>query len=326
MKVGAALVGCGLVGSKRATSLPDAIELVALYDPVPERARDLAAAVGGSPTVVDTTDDAVAAPGVDLVIVATPHDQLPAATLRALAAGRHVLVEKPGAHRLQPLLEVRAAAERADRTVRVGFNHRFHPAVRRARRLACSGAYGPVLSVRARYGHGGRVGYENEWRATRAVSGGGELVDQGMHLIDLTRCFLGDVSLDYAELRTDFWPMEVEDNAYLSLRGTDHGFAWLHASWTEWKNLFSFEVTLERAKLEVTGLGGSYGTERLTVYEMTPDMGPPVATTTEWPGPDCSWHDELLDVVAGLSGSPVLGGTLDDCIAAFDVVEQAYRR
>jgi hypothetical protein len=76
----------------------------------------------------------------------------------------------------------------------------------------------------------------------------------------------------------------------------------------------------------VTGLGGSYGTERLTVYEMTPEMGPPVATTTEWPGPDCSWHDELLDVVAGLSGAPVLGGTLEDCIAAFGVVEQAYRR
>ena len=120
--------------------------------------------------------------------------------------------------------------------------------------------------------------------------------------------------------------MDVEDNAYLALRGDAGAFAWLHASWTEWKNLFSFEVALERAKLEVTGLGGSYGTERLTVYEMSPEMGPPATTTEEWPADDLSWHDELADVADGLDGRPAIGATLDDCIAAFRIVEEAYRR
>ena len=139
-----------------------------------------------------------------------------------------------------------------------------------------SGRYGPLMFVRARYGHGGRLGYEQEWRADRpTVSGGGELVDQGSHLIDLVRACFGDVDLAFAEMRTMFWKMDVEDNAFLALRPRSGGFAWLHASWTEWKNLFSFEVMLERAKLEVNGLGGSYGPEQLTLYEMAPEMGPP---------------------------------------------------
>jgi len=159
-----------------------------------------------------------------------------------------------------------------------------------------------------------------------AVSGGGELIDQGMHLIDLTRSFLGDVVLEYAALRTDFWEVPVEDNAYVALRGVNGGFAWLHASWTEWKNLFSFEVALERAKLEVRGLGGSYGTEQLILHEMQPEMGPPPMTTWEWPGPDCSWSDELVDVVGGLAGAPVVGATLDDCIAAMTIVDEAQHQ
>jgi predicted dehydrogenase len=327
---GVAIVGCGLIGGKRARALPEGWRVVAVHDPDAARAALLAAeldpAVHPGARAVGSAADAVAADGVELVIVATPHDRLAPAALMALEAGRHVLVEKPGADRLEPLLEVRAAAERAGRTVRVGFNHRFHPAIGRARELAAIGGYGPVLGVRARYGHGGRLGYEKEWRADRSISGGGELIDQGMHLIDLTRCFLGDVTLAFAELRTDFWPMEVEDNAYLALRGEGCGFAWLHASWTEWKNLFSLEIALETAKLEITGLGGSYGTERLTVYEMSEAMGPPASTTEEWTDADGSWRAELEDVVAGIDGRPTSGATLDDCIAAFRVVEEAYGR
>jgi predicted dehydrogenase len=327
---GVAIVGCGLIGGKRARALPVGWRVVTVHDPDPARAGELLAsldpAVHPGARPVGSAAEAAGADGVELVIVATPHDRLAPAGLVAVAAGRHVLVEKPGADRLEPLLELREAAERAGRTVRVGFNHRFHPALRRARELAANGGYGPVFGVRARYGHGGRVGYEKEWRAVRSISGGGELIDQGMHLIDLTRCFLGDVDLAFAELRTDFWAMEVEDNAYLALRGEGGGFAWLHASWTEWKNLFSLEIALETAKLEITGLGGSYGTERLTVYEMSEEMGPPASTTEEWTDADGSWRDELADVVAGIDGRPTAGATLDDCIAAFRVVEEAYGR
>jgi predicted dehydrogenase len=273
-----------------------------------------------------TLEEALDDPAVGLVIVATPHHQLATIGVEALRRGHDVLLEKPGAHRLDALLELQRVATDAGRRVRVGFNHRFHPSFLRARDLVASGKYGDVFSIRARYGHGGRPGYEKEWRAQRELSGGGELIDQGLHLIDLVRYLVGDVDLAFSELRTDFWPMEVEDNAYIALRSRGGAFAWLHASWTEWKNLFSFEVAMRDAKLEVHGLGGSYGTERLTLFEMSPEMGPPPATSWEWPQPDTSWTRELDDIVNDLNGEVSVGADLADCIATFVVVEQAYTK
>jgi predicted dehydrogenase len=320
---GVAIVGAGLVGAKRASALPAGAELRAVFDPVAERARAVADSRPGA-IVAGSIEDAVDRPDVSLVIVATPHRELAGAAGAALRRGRDVLVEKPGARSLAELHELRDAAERVGRHVRVGFNHRFHPAILQTRDDIRSGRFGGVFGIRARYGHGGRVGYEHEWRAQRGVSGGGELIDQGLHLIDLVRFLAGEVELAFSEVRTDFWPMEVEDNAYLALRTRSGAFAWLHASWTEWKNLFSLEVALRTAKLEVTGLGGSYGTERLTRHVMLPEMGPPETTSREWPEPDRSWSDELEDVMAQLDGRPAIGADLDDAIAAFQVVDAAY--
>jgi predicted dehydrogenase len=224
------------------------------------------------------------------------------------------------------LRAIRDAARNRGLTVRVGFNHRFHPGVQRLHQLLTERDGGPLLYVRARYGHGGRLGYEQEWRADPALSGGGELLDQGIHLIDLTRYLAGDVDLAFAELTSAFWPMPVEDNAFLCLRVRGGGTAWLHASWTEWKNLFSFELTQRDRKFEIAGLGGSYGVERLTLYEMRPTMGPPDTTAWEWPAGDDSWAVELADVIAAVNGAPGVAATIDDAIAALEIVEEAYQR
>ena len=168
-----------------------------------------------------------------------------------------MLIEKPGGRDLAGVAQVAALARERGIEVRVGYNHRFHPSILAAKEMVDSGRHGPILHIRARYGHGGRPGYEKEWRAQREISGGGELIDQGLHLIDLVRFLAGDVDLAFAELRTDFWPMDVEDNAYIALRSRVGAFAWLHASWTEWKNIFSFEIAMRDAKIEVQGLGGT---------------------------------------------------------------------
>ena len=320
-----AVIGCGLIGRKRVQALPPGVEVVAVADLDLSRAESLASLLPYPVRVAGTAEDALGA-GADLAVVATVHAALGPTTLTALKAGCHVLVEKPGAHRLADLLEMRDAAAAAGRTVRVGFNHRFHPSLLAARDLASPERWGPLMYVRARYGHGGRPGYEREWRADKAISGGGELVDQGIHLIDLTRYLVGDVDLVFSETRTDFWQSPVEDNAYLALRPRAGGFAWLHASWTEWKNLFSFEVAFQRAKLEITGLGGSYGTERLALYEMLPGMGPPKTTIWEYPQADRSWELETQDVLRAITGGGGQGADLEDCIAAFTIVEEAYAR
>ena len=278
--------------------------------------------------IAASAEAAIELDGVELVVVATTHVALVPIAPAAAAAGRHVLVEKPGADSLDG---GRAAGRRSATehgvVVRVGYNHRFHPSFRQSQGdRSTSGRYGPLLHIRARYGHGGRLGYEPEWRAQREVSGGGELIDQGSHLIDLTRHLAGDVELAFSELRTEFWAMDVEDNAFLALRTAGGGFAWLHASWSEWKNLFSFEITLRDAKIEITGLGGSYGPERLTLYEMGPALGPPDITTWEWPPGDDSWALEVADVLAEIDGGRHGGAGIEDAVAAFRIIDEAYAR
>jgi predicted dehydrogenase len=181
------------------------------------------------------------------------------------------------------------------------------------------------MFIRGRYGHGGRPGYDREWRADPALSGGGELIDQGAHLIDLSRWFLGDFLSVRGSARTWFWDMPVEDNGFLLLETAGGQVAFLHASWTEWKNLFSFEIAGRVGKLEISGLGGSYGTERLTWYKMSPEMGPPETLAWEYPMADDSWQVEnaafLEDIRLGRQPDPGIA----DAQAMLRVVETVYR-
>ena len=237
-----AIVGCGLIGAKRLRSLGPDHTVVALADPVAARAQALAAQARGAAVLTDWRA-AVERADVDAVIVSTSNDALATVTAAAVDAGKHVLVEKPAARNPDELVAIIPAAEKRGVCVHVGFNHRYHPAFQQARKLLASGTLGPLMFIRARYGHGGRIGYDKEWRAKPEVSGGGELLDQGVHLIDLSRWFLGDFTEVQGHIATFFWDMPVEDNGFLLLKTAAGQVAWLHATWTEWKNTFSFEIS-----------------------------------------------------------------------------------
>jgi predicted dehydrogenase len=120
--------------------------------------------------------------------------------------------------------------------------------------------------------------------------------------------------------------MEVEDNAFLALRLGNNALAWLHASWTEWKNLFRLEMSFEFARIDINGLGRSYGTEQLTLHKMSPDMGPPETSIWSFPEPDHSWGLELQDFYRAVNGEPDNCATLEDALATWGVVEGAYTR
>jgi predicted dehydrogenase len=324
MRLGVAIVGCGSIGQKRARALHDG-RLVACADVRPERAETLAKTASGA---VATSDwrAAVARPDVDIAIVATTNDALAEVSRAAVDAGKHVIVEKPAARSVAELDAVIEAATRARRLVRVGFNHRYHPALLRARQLVGQGALGDLLFIRGRYGHGGRVGYDREWRANPVLSGGGELIDQGVHLIDLARWFLGEFPVVSGFAHTYFWQMPVDDNAFLLLRTARDQAAWLHVSCTEWKNTFSFEITGRDGKLHVEGLGGSYGVERLAFYRMLPEMGPPETTIWEYPRGDESWSLEFAEFLEDIRLSRQPSAGLADARAALAVVETVHRQ
>lgn len=322
MTLGVAIIGAGMIGQKRAKALAGA-RLVAVADAIPERAHALARTAPGSTAFADWRA-AIASPEVSVVVVSTLHDSLAEITSAAIAAGRHVLVEKPAARRaieIEPLIPL-AAARRVK--VRVGFNHRYHRALRRARALIEEGALGELMFLRARYGHGGRIGYDREWRADPVRSGGGELIDQGPHVIDLARSFLGDFEEIDGFAHTYFWDMPVDDNAFLLLKTAKKQVAFLHVSCSEWKNTFSLEIYGRLGKIDISGLGGSYGPERITFYRMLPEMGPPETTSWEFPMADDSWaveFSEFLDDIR-LDRAPAAG--LADAAAVLHIIERIY--
>jgi predicted dehydrogenase len=271
----------------------------------------------------------------DVVVVATPHHLLSGLACDALNAGIHVLVEKPAGVGVADVEAIAEAARANNRLVKVGFNHRFHPAIARAVAEARSGRFGDVMFARARYGHGGRLGYEKEWRMRRDLSGGGELIDQGMHLLDIYHWLLGPLPVHSALLRTQFWDAEVEDNAavILGVPAADGGtgrrepWAMFHVTWTEWKNMFSLEIYCRTGKLRVEGLQGSYGPQKLDIYEMSPELGPPEVETIEYDPADVSWEAEwrhFREALLDEDERPLLGD-LESAAYAWACVEEAHR-
>ena len=318
-----AIIGCGLIGKKRVTGMPAGSQLVVACDTNLPRAEELVKLAKSGRAVADF-NDAVSDPKVEVVFIATLNSMLAPIALAAVKQGKHVLVEKPAAIHTKELDEIEAAAKKTGALVRVGYNHRYHPAALKAVELFQSGALGPMMFVRGRYGHGGRIGYDKEWRADPRISGGGELIDQGVHLIDLAGIFLGEFTKVEGHAATYFWQMPVDDNAFLSLCNAAGNTAWLQVSCSEWKNLFSLEIYGRDAKLHWEGLGGSYGVEKLTYYKMLPQMGPPETTIWEFPRGDESWKIEMAEFFEDikLKRTPVPG--LKEARAALAVVEKIY--
>jgi predicted dehydrogenase len=318
------IIGCGLIGRKRAEALGDD-ELLGCYDIVPEAAHKLAAET--SSEAFETVDELLAT-RPDVVIVAAVHNELAALAESALQSGAHVLVEKPAGGCSDDVERIRRASVSAKRLVKVGFNHRFHPGIARAVSEALSERYGDVMFARALYGHGGRIGYEREWRANPRISGGGEIVDQGMHLLDIFHWIFGELPVSASLVRTNFWDVPVDDNAVLVLGerggvGDRSPWALFHVSWTEWKNMFSLEIYCERAKFDVVGLTGSYGPQTLRIHRMRPQLGPPDTEAIQYPQRDVSWESEWVhfaDAIRSNDGRPLLGD-LNSARYAWNCVE-----
>lgn len=322
-RVQVAIVGCGLIGRKRAQNLAGA-KLVACADLHLERAEALAGSTSGCEATTDW-HSVVGRPDLDVVIVATTNNALAQVSRLAIGSGKHVLVEKPGGSSSAELIPLLPLARKMGVQVRVGFNHRYHPAMLKALELCRSGVLGDLMFLRGRYGHGGRIGYDQEWRADPRLSGGGELIDQGVHLIDLSRVFLGEFPDVEGKAHTYFWDMPVDDNAFLILRTQKGQTAFLHVSCTEWKNLFSLEIYGRKGKLHIEGLGGSYGLERLALYRMLPEMGPPDTTIWEFPREDASWRMEFELFLEDIQQKRQPDAGLSDAVAALGIVEKIYR-
>jgi len=322
--LGVAVVGCGLIGARRAGCVAAHVDtrLVSVVDLDGARAATLAGEHGAR--VAASLDEVLDDPSVHVVVAATPNGHLADVACRALAAGRHVLVEKPMGRSAAEAERMAAAAQAAGCVLAVGFNHRHHPGLEEAHRLVRAGSIGRVLQLRARYGHGARPGCEREWRADPELAGGGELLDQGVHLADLFRWFAGPATAAQGIVQTAVWKVEpLEDNAFALFTFQGGAVGQFHVSMTQWKNLFSFEVHGEMGAVVVEGLGGSYGVERLIVVERNQAGGPPRVEERVFDGPDGSWCREwaaYVDRVRARDGSGAAEG-----VAAMRMIDAVYR-
>ena len=320
-----AIIGAGLIGGKRAAALAsfpdDTLRVVCDVDA--DRARALADAHGCD--AVTDWRDVLARGDIDLVIVAAINAVLEPVTVAALSSGAHVLCEKPLGRDSAEAARMVAAAQAAGRVLKTGFNHRFHPGLLRMRELLADGAIGDILTMRARYGHGSRPGMEKEWRASKELCGGGELLDQGVHVIDLIRAFGGEIASAYAQVETKFWPIDVEDNAFAILTLASGATCQFHVSWTNWRNVFSFEIFGTRGYITVNGLGGSYGPETLEFGRRRPEGGRPDIESIAYPPEDSSWRAEWQEFRDAIASGRAPYGSGVDGLMANRVIEALYR-
>jgi predicted dehydrogenase len=320
---GVGIIGCGLIGQKRASALGSGGKLIACADTVIDKATSLANRFNAIP--FKDWRALIAINELDVVIISTLHHSLAEITLAAINSGKNVLVEKPAARTSAELELVLLALQKSNVKVRVGFNHRYHRALRKSKEIVLSGVLGELMFIRARYGHGARLGYDKEWRADPKLSGGGELIDQGPHLIDLSRWFLGDFSEFDGFAHTYYWNMPVDDNGFMLLKTPKKQVAFLHASCTEWKNIFSMEIYGKDGKLDISGLGGSYGLEKLTHYKMLPQMGPPETVSWEYPMVDDSWSLEMTEFYEDILLDRMPAAGLNDAYQALKIIEKIYK-
>jgi predicted dehydrogenase len=325
MTHGVAIVGAGLIGKKRAAALRqfENCRLQVVADINKEAAEGLAHESGAQAETdwqrVVCRDD------VDIVVVSTVNGVLREVSTGALRNRKHVLCEKPlGRNSVESQAMVDAADE-AGVVLKTGFNHRCHPAIAKAKELLDAGQIGSVMFLRCRYGHGGRPGYEKEWRASKQMCGGGEMLDQGVHVVDLFRWFASEFDEAFGYAPTCFWPMEVEDNAFAMFRSQQGIVATMHTSWTQWKNLFSFEVFGTGGYLIIDGLGGSYGIETLRIGRRKPEGGVPDEQIVQFNGPDMSWQSEWQEFLRAIDQNREPIGSGHDGHQANRMIEAVYR-
>jgi predicted dehydrogenase len=325
-KISVGIIGCGLIGCRRAkeASKHPQTRVTIVADINPKASNQLGEKHDCE--AVSDWHEVVLNPDIDMIVASTPNGLLTEIAVAGLESGKHVLMEKPMGRNLAEARKIAGVAGTAGKFLKVGFNHRYHSAVSKAHELYLQGVIGNLINIRARYGHGGRPGYEKEWRGDSELAGGGELTDQGVHIVDLIHWVAGVPVEAFSFLQTAVWPIEpLEDNGFGLFRYGNGVVASFHTSWTQWKNLFSFEIFGSKGALIIEGLGKSYGVEKLIVALRAPEGGSPVMEEYEFDEPDISWRLEWDDFVDSVMEDTPYSGTPEDGVMAMRMLDALYQ-
>jgi predicted dehydrogenase len=256
LKVG--LIGCGDMGFLRASALTGSpwMHLLVVSDLDQGRARRAAGESGAE--IQGDWKTVVRRPELDAIMICTPPDLHAEMCMEALRAGKHVLCEKPLARSPEECRRILEVAEKSGMFLSTGFNYRFYPSFELAREWVRSGRIGKISHIKSFAGYSARD-HNHDWIHDAGITGGGALRDNGIHLIDLTRFFLGEVTEVAGFASNSIWKFkDCEDNGFLTMRNHDGAIASLHASWTEFRK-YHFMI-------EIYGTGGSIRASCFPMY------------------------------------------------------------
>lgn len=317
------LIGCGVVGLRRVNNLPEKFRLIACADINSQNFKKI---LKKNVFFTKSWKKLLRLKELEAVIIATTHHLHSKILSECVKLNLHAFVEKPGGIKSSATKKIILMQKKNSfQAIRVGFNHRYHPAFLTAKKLVESNKIGKIMYIRGVYGHGGRLDYNKEWRFKKNISGGGELIDKGSHLIDLSRIFLGNLKVNYSKLKNYFWKMKLEDNCFLNLENKYGSTAFLHASCTEWKNKFSFEIFGHNGKIEIDGIGKSYGKEKLILYQMKKSMGKPLKKIFNFEKKDMSWQLELIEFYNDIIKKRLPSSSLIDIYKNLQIINKIYK-
>ncbi len=322
------IIGAGKIGSIRANIAKklSSKSKIYIFDKEFKKAELLAKEVNGTP--LKSLESGFKNKDIKIVVISVVNKFGKELCLKAFKNNKHVLLEKPMGRNFSEAKEILQTVKKYKKVFKCGFNHRYHPALLMGKKLCDEGKIGKVLFIRGAYGHGGRKGYEKEWRAFKSLSGGGELLDQGCHLIDLALWFFNFESLKKVSsfAKTMFYPMEVDDNAFITFETKGGKVAQLHATWTQWKNTFRFEVYGDKGAIEINGLGKSYGVETLKLYRRLKPGKPPIITEKDFPGEDKSWELEWKDFIKSIKTNKKPMSNENESSEVMRIISDSYRK
>lgn len=325
IKIG--IAGFGKIGQLRTQILSKRsdVEIVGIYDV--KKPEDKI-----SYPFYNSYDELLGA-NLDAVFICAYNTVLAEYTAKALNLGIHVFCEKPPAMKVEDLGIVFDALKKSNKVLKYGFNHRYHYSVMEAKKIIDSGKMGKLLWLRGVYGKAGSIDYDKNWRNYKKYSGGGILIDQGIHMLDLMRYFSGEKFTKInSYITTAYWDIKVEDNAFILMQSDNKVIASMHSSATQWRHKFLLEMCFEEGYLNLDGiLSGtrSYAPESLVIgrrefEDVTFAMGKPKETIVSFEN-DHSWDLEVEEFMDAIHGKgDVEQGTLQDAYETLSLVQEVY--
>ena len=329
MRVG--IAGYGVVGKTRHRSIESntSYKVTAISESNQEARQSIAPGL----EVYNDYQSLIANAEIDVIFISLPNQFAAEATSLSLQKGLHVFCEKPPARTHAELLEVEKQSLKFPALkLMYGFNHRFHLSVEKAKALIKSNSLGRIINMKGVYGKSQMISFnQTDWRTNREASGGGILLDQGIHMLDLMRYLSEeDFSQVFSFIDNAFWNYDVEDNAYVLMKSPSGLVAQLHSSATQWRHVFNLEITLERGSLILGGLltgSKSYGDETLTIItsDLSKDNGAPRESTSQY-NEDVSWDNEIKYFANSLADNTAIErGSIHDAMETMKLIEVIYK-